>query len=175
MKQTKFFKAESKSYGGTLRTKRKNRGARPIATKNAMHLVLRSTKAKGKWSFLLKRKQVRSVIDKFAGRFGVKVISVANVGNHLHLLIRLTNRFTYKAFVRSVTGALAMLITGRRKGCGLKEGEKKFWDYRPFTRVVIGYRALLTTHDYLMINQLEGQGASRDFAGVLVEEFFRSG
>jgi hypothetical protein len=51
--QTPLFKNESNSsYGGSLLTTRKGRlHGRPLDTKNSMHLVLRSSKVKGEWSF----------------------------------------------------------------------------------------------------------------------------
>ncbi len=85
-------------------------------------------------------------------------MSLANVGNHLHLEIKLTTRHTYRAFIRAVTAAIAMAVQGKNRWNKVKE---KFWDYRPFTRIVVGYTALLTLKDYLEINMLEGQGVPR--------------
>lgn len=50
-----------------------------------------------------------------------------------------------------------------------------FWDYRPFTRVVIGYRAFLTLKDYIEINEWEGKGFRRSEAQLFVvaKEFER--
>lgn len=38
-------------YGGVLRTKAKNRGARPLSRKDSMHLVMRSSQTKNELSF----------------------------------------------------------------------------------------------------------------------------
>lgn len=169
MKQLKLLKSETNFYGGTFRNKRKGRqGSRPLAVRHSMHVVLRSSQAKGDKSFLKHRKKVRGIIDRFAKRYGVKIHTLANVGNHLHLHIQLANRFTYKAFIRAVTGTIALAMTGASK---LKKNAKKFWDYRPFSRVVIGYRAFLKVRDYVLVNQLEGQGHDRDYADIIVREF----
>lgn len=88
---------------------------------------------------------------------------MANVGSHLHLQIKLSNRFTYRPFIRAVTAAIAMAISGRTrlsaaKNGGSEEGHQKFWDYRPFTRIVQSLRAFLNLKDYVRINELEGFG-----------------
>lgn len=49
-----------------------------------------------------------------------------------------------------------------------KIGPYTFWDYRPFTRVITGFRALLSLKDYIRINQLEGFGYHRDEATYMV-------
>jgi hypothetical protein len=54
-----------------------------------------------------------------------------------------------------------MAITGASRWKPLKT---KFWDYRPFTRVVRGLRALLGLRDYIEINQMEGYGYDRSEA-----------
>jgi hypothetical protein len=71
VKQLNLLKPESKSHGGELRKKRKGRGARPISAKESMHLVLRSSKAKGDWSFKRKEneKKISSIIAKFSKKF----------------------------------------------------------------------------------------------------------
>ncbi len=169
MKQLKLLKAEKNFYGGTFRNKRKGRqGSRPLATKHSMHLVLRSSQATGAKSFLKHRKKVRGIIDRFAKKYAVKIHTLANVGNHLHLHLQLANRFTYEAFIRAVTGSIALAMTGASK---LKKNKGRFWDYRPFTRVVIGFRAFLGVRDYVLVNQLESQGFERDDAEIVIREF----
>jgi REP element-mobilizing transposase RayT len=128
-----------------------------------MHLVLRSSKATGEWSFrrAKNRRKIETLLTKFSRRFAVGVLSMANVGNHLHLHVQLTNRFTYKPFIRALTASIAMAITGRNKWTRQRLGRVKFWDYRPYTRVIVGLRALLGLRDYIRINTLEGYGYSR--------------
>lgn len=167
MKQLQLLKPESKSYGGTLRKKRKGRGARPISKKDSMHLILKSSKAKGDWSFKRKEnaQKIKTILDKFAKKYGVGINSVANVGNHLHIHMKLASRGTYKPFIRAVTSAIAIAITGVSRW---KKIDIKFWDHRPFTRVVQSWRAVLTMNDYMMINQLEGLGSTRIEARFIV-------
>jgi len=172
MKQIKLLKDESKTYGGELLRTRKGRsGPRPIDTRNTMHMVLRSSKAVKDWSFKrpTNEKKISEVVAKFSIRYGVKIISLANVGNYLHFHIKLTNRYSYKPFIRAVTSAIVMAITGTsRWKLPKKEDKIKFWDYRPFTRVIKSFRALLNLKDYLRINELEGYGCSRTEARFIL-------
>lgn len=184
MKQRLLLKNEPKAYGGELlKTRRGRSRGRPLDTKNSTHMVLRSSQAKGEWSFLKPKnaQKIREIFSRFGRKYGVKVISLVNVGNHLHVHLKLSTRHTYKPFIRSVTGAIAMAITGRSRwnataavksmSTKIDSAEKtklKFWDYRPFTRVVIGWRAVLTLRDYLRINALEGHGYTRQTARYLL-------
>lgn len=166
--QLKLFKNEPKAYGGELLRKRKGRkGPRPLDTKNSMHLVLRSSHAKGGWSFRVGQnpRKVERILKKFAGKYGVLLLSVANVGNHLHLHIQLGSRFGYKPFIRAITSAIAMAITGmsRWKKLGIR-----FWDLRPFTRVVVGQEAWSRLTRYIRLNQMEGMGFRRDVARIVM-------
>jgi REP element-mobilizing transposase RayT len=170
-KQLKLLASQPSAYGGTLLKTRKGRAnGRPLAVKHSMHLVLRSSKATGAWSFrrASNRKRIEAILAKFGGRYAVKILSMANVGNHLHLQIQLTSRFTFKPFIRAVTAAIAMAITGRNRWTAGKTARIKFWDYRPYTRVVIGFKALLGLRDYIRINELEGFGYRRGEAEFLV-------
>ncbi|MDX9731402.1 MAG: transposase [Bdellovibrionales bacterium] len=174
--QLTLLKKQKSAYGGELRNTRAGRaGARPLAVKQTMHLVLRSSKAKGAWSFRHARnaRRIQEIIHHFAGKNGVFILSMANVGNHLHIHMKLMNRFTYAPFIRAITSAIAMAVTGRsrwRKPTAQTKNEKKesFWDYRPFTRVIESFRALLTMRDYVRINQLEGCGVTRAEARSMI-------
>lgn len=173
--QLKLLKNESKSYGGELLKTRKGRlRGRPLDTKNSMHLVLRSSKAKNEWSFKRPQneKKVLKILSKFSLRYGVRVLSLANVGNHLHLQIKLQSRLSYKPFIKALTGSIAMAITGKTRWTSASSASKsklKFWDYRPFTRVIHGLRAFLTLRDYIEINKLEGQGYKKDEARLILK------
>lgn len=160
-KQLNLFKRSSERYGGDLLKSRKGRAhGRPLSTRNSMHLVLRSTQAKGDWSFTRHRVKIATIIEDFAVRNGVILKSMANVGNHLHLHVQLTHRHTYRAFIRAITAAIMMAVTGASRWKKIKL-DKKFWDRRPFSRILSGYRAVLRLQDYIRINQFEGWGLTR--------------
>lgn len=165
MKQIKFLKDEPKAYGGELLKTRKGRmHGRPLDTRNTMHLILRSSKAIGDRSFWKPKNkiEIKRIIQKFSFKYGIKIHSLANVGNHLHFQIKLSNRYGYKPFIRAITSAIAMAVTGKNRWTTSNNKEtKSFWDHRPFTRVVIGLRAFFNLQNYIEINQLEGFGMSR--------------
>jgi len=176
-KQTDLFKKVSRSYGGDLLTKRKNRThGRPISTQHSMHFVLRSTQARKEWSFKQHERAIRHVIEKFAAKNGVRLNSMANVGNHLHLHVQLSTRHTYRAFIRAITSSIMMKVTGasrwnkrpleKMKVTANRETNRptKFWDRRPFSRIVVGFRAFLTMRDYVYLNELESNGFKREQA-----------
>lgn len=192
-KQLKILKTTKSDYGGDLlRTRAGRRHGRPVSTRETMHLVLRSTKARGDWSFLRDKNNfaVRQIIAKFAAKYGVRVLSNANAGNHLHLQIKLTNRFSYPSFIRAITGAIAMSISGCSHWKNAKSGEnlatkslarndqpsnkapakrEKFWDARPFTRIAKSFAEFRNLREYVRLNEVEAMGFSRREARELVE------
>lgn len=113
--------------------------------------------------------RIRSILERFSAKYGVKVYSFANVGNHLHLHIQLASRHTYPAFIRAITGAIAMAVTGTSRWKKLKsQAKERFWDYRPFTRVLVGFKSFLGLKDYVRINRLEAGGVPRHEARWIV-------
>lgn len=177
MKQLDLLKNHPKAYGGELLKTRKGRSqGRPLATKHSIHLVLKSSQAKGEWSFRRPKNRVivQALLRKFSERYGVRILSFANVGNHLHLHLQLTHRAGYRPFIRALTGAIAMAISGVNRWNKRAGSNLKFWDYRPFTRVVIGFRAVLGLRDYIKINQLEGAGMKRAHAVMIIKRSFSS-
>jgi REP element-mobilizing transposase RayT len=149
MLQQKFglssFKIK-KAYGGSLRKKAANRGARPLCTKRSIHLILWSSEAKGAKSFIKNRRVLELTLSKIAKRFGVKIYRIGNAGNHIHLVVKLTNRYLYSGFIRALTGTLALKLRIK-------------WDFRPYTRIIEWGRDFKTVCEYVFLNQLEGVGA----------------
>ncbi len=175
------IKKSMKAYGGDLRKKAKNRGARPLVFRSgSMHITLRSTKAKGQTSFQnsAKRSKVKNFVYNFSFKKGVKILSFANVGNHLHLHVKLHNAHLYKAWIRGLSSGLAMISMGLEGLRQLKDKKQKFWDQRPFSRVIQSFRHFLKTKSYLEVNILEGMGIPRIEAELLINgsrRYFRTG
>lgn len=171
--QLSLLKKEKNAFGGSLFTTRKGReGSRPLSTRETMHLVLRSSKAQGDWSFKKpnNEKAIRRILQKFSEKYGIQILSAANVGNHIHLQIKLGSRYTYKPFIRAITSAIALAVTGINRWTKLAYEDNrrlKFWDQRPFTRVIQHFKAYLNLRDYIRINVLEGWGVKRDEARIL--------
>ncbi len=95
VKQLNLLAKQPMSYGGELLKTRKGRAhGRPLDTKHTMHLVLRSSQAKSGWSFRepKNRQAINEIVGSFSKKYGVKILSLANVGNHLHFHIKLATR-----------------------------------------------------------------------------------
>lgn len=161
----------STSFGGSLLKKKAHRHARPVSSKQSMHLVLKSTKATGRYSFRYGQNaaNIKQLIESLCSKYGVKLIKFSNNFNHLHLHAKFSSRVTYLRFIRTITAKLAMLVTGTKKSNSLKTifGKKRFWDYRPFSRIVYGFRGWKMAQDYIRLNQLEAEHVVRKREGRL--------
>ena len=114
-KNKHFFKA----FGGTLLKNSHAKSARPTATKHPMHVIIRSSQAKGALSFQRgkKHRQVDQLVRRVCKKHGVRLYEYANVGNHLHLLIKLHKGFLFgEGVYPKLTSSLAMLIVGYGRG-----------------------------------------------------------
>jgi REP element-mobilizing transposase RayT len=144
------------SHGGEL-AKGRRKIARPVALKKPMHLVLRASEARGKYS-LLRLEHARFVqitLTSVSRTYGVRVYEFSNVGNHLHLLVRASSRDGFKNFLRVLAGRIAQKVTGARKG---KPWGGRFWDLLVFSRIVEWGRAFAIARGYVVKNQLQALG-----------------
>ena len=155
-KQPSFhgFPEKERAFSPGRRTTRASRQYRPVVTKEAMHLVLRSDRARGTKSLLKYDHVVRAVIVKVARRRGVRVYRIVNAGNHLHITLKLSKQFLWHGFISGVTGGIARTL-GFMRDEGAKQG---FWNSRPFTRVIAWGRDYNVVKDYHVLNQLEADG-----------------
>lgn len=137
-------------FGGSL-LKGNPKGKRPLDSKLPILLTLRSVqggmrlpKAFGK---------VEASVKRCAHKYGVRIYEWSNVGNHIHLLIKLPKRQAWAAFIRELTGEIASRMKEQFRTKG------KFWMYRPHTRIVQGWRkAYQIAKSYVQLNELEAQG-----------------
>lgn len=135
------------TFGGQL-LKGNARTARPIDSKLPLHLVLRSH---GKVSMRSPRlyKRVQELVERVTKKYGVTLYEWSNVGNHLHFVIRVTKRQLWSSFIRELTGRIALAANTK----------ERFWIYKPFTRVVMGWRkAFRQVKDYVTLNRHEAEG-----------------
>jgi REP element-mobilizing transposase RayT len=161
MKQTQLLKKQKSDHGGDIKHPQKRQ--RPLSTKDSMHIVLRSSEASGPRSFRNYAKEISAILETFATKYNIEIKSYANVGNHIHLHIKLFNRRSYTPFIRAVTAAIMIKVTGFCKWRPKPEGFQ-FWDHRPFSRVVTSFKAFKNLVDYIQINFLEGLGVARQEA-----------
>ena len=146
-----------KHFGGACLGKSNPKEKRPLSTKKAMHLVMRSSLAKGAQSFRRKDKEVFKIVQKQAQQLGVKLYRYANGGNHLHLIVLPLSRSAFNKFVRAVSGLIARLILVTERGRPMPRNTQ-FWDQRPFTRILEWGADFYNTCDYLLKNTLEAYG-----------------
>ncbi|MBI2606647.1 MAG: transposase [Deltaproteobacteria bacterium] len=168
---------------------------RPLDTKRPVHIVMRSSRARGSWSLLslAHKKSIDSIVYKFAHRFRVRVMHFENVGNHVHLLVRASRRGDFQSFMRTVPAQIATRVTGAKKGKAVAprtEGvnlagrnaagehghasdvKRKFWDSLAYSRVVNWGKDLLGLHHYFTKNAFEGEGIELLTANGTVRRFF---
>ena len=137
------FKKQSDSFGGA-KQKGNPKGRRPLDSKLPIHLTLRADK-----SVLRLPKNFGVVEDnvyRIARKHGLRVYRFANVGNHLHLAIKISRIWRWSAFIRDLTGTLALKC-------------KTGWKFRPHTRIVRGWKkAYRIVTDYIDLNNAEADG-----------------
>lgn len=141
-------------YGGDkVRGKRKR--ARPFDPKRPVHLTMRSSVARGQFSLLhpRNRKRVDEAVTRLSRKWGVRIYRFSNVGNHVHFLLQAGERRGFQAFLRELSGRIAMLVTGAAKGRG-----RKFWDHLAWSRVVNWGKDFRATVLYLVKNLFEAEG-----------------
>jgi REP element-mobilizing transposase RayT len=142
-------------HGGDVRSG-KRKLARPFSARRPLHVVLRSTRARGAWSFRrpATEARLRQAMREQARRARVRVYEYANVGNHIHLLVRAKHRTELQVFLRSFAGVAARLVTGARKGHPVG----RFWDTLAYSRIVQWGCHFRRVRDYILQNELEALG-----------------
>lgn len=148
-----------REHGGDVR-RGKRKLARPIATKRPMHVVFRSSKARGEKSFLHRRNkgEIHLLLLETAERFGIKVFRYENVGSHLHLVIQGRKREAIRAFLRVFPQKIMFQVTGARKG----SPRGRFFDTIAYSRVVNWGREFDVLMNYLWKNAMEALGFRRN-------------
>jgi REP element-mobilizing transposase RayT len=131
---------------------------------------------------------IHHLLQKYALKFHIKVEQISVQGDHLHLLIRTRRRSQFQNFFRVFAGQIAQrmeksglltesLVTDAPRGGvasvapGQEPGDRKaqkpnstlseprgLWLYRPFSRVVRGWRAYRTVRNYIQLNEKESMG-----------------
>jgi REP element-mobilizing transposase RayT len=184
------------SFGGSLLKKSHAKVSRPLSSKQALHIVLRTDWARGEHSLLKKEREIKNTLLKLGRKHGVRVYRIANAGNHLHLLVRFTKRHGLQNFLRGACGIIARKMLGRERGLALGEkgserphgsdGTKsasprstaqaqRFWSQRPFTRIVSWGRDFNAVLAYVKLNTLEALGfLDRKFTKALPTQEIRN-
>ncbi len=149
--QKSNFTASNKSkkeHGGSLLLG-KRKGRRPLSTKNAIHLVLKSDL---KGVFNPGNRRLEQLIQNTAKRFHIRIYSMALNWSHIHCVMKIKDRKDYNAFIRVLTSILALRIRIHQNFAG------KVFTLRPFTRIISWGRDFKNVLSYLVLNELESLG-----------------
>ncbi len=159
------------SHGGSLRQLRKGRKFRPLSSRKPHHVVFKADKKALKLNFRSPRtyKIVRRIIDRYAKRFFIKIDQCSINFDHIHLNIRVPRRAMSHYFMRVVAGQIAQelqkenLLREVTDTPSIERGVMakrvmKLWLFRPFTRVVHGWRGYVILRNYIQLNEKEAAG-----------------
>jgi hypothetical protein len=86
-------------------------------------------------------------------RLGVRVYRYGNSGNHVHMVVLPKSRKAFHAFLRALSGILARICLTAEKGQAKK---MKFFDARPYTRILEWGREFTRVGRYVVQNAAEG-------------------
>ncbi len=174
--QLKLFKRSwlkhEAAFGGSLLKGSNPKKKRTFKNTLPLHIVLRSEHAKGKNSLLKWNKEIDSILELFAQRQGIRIYGAANAGNHLHLVVQAPSRDRLSNFLRAISGRIAQLVLEKAEfdqvkghrvvnagseqkdldGANIK---MRFWDARPWSRLVTWGREFNSVLRYLGINSTE--------------------
>ena len=95
------------------------------------------------------------MIYVYAARFKVHVYRAANVGDHLHLLVKSSDRKALADYLRVLAGRIAVTVSGAQKGV---KRIGKFWDHLCWSRLVKWGREFHVVQRYVFANELEFLG-----------------
>ena len=112
--------------------------------------------------------RVAKIVNRASYVSGVEIKSCVNVGNHLHFMIKFSNRLQYRKFIRMATGLLARFLLKAEKGEPKLRNNERFFDKLPFTRILSSWREIKNLNTYFYKNELEARG------GKFAREWFEA-
>jgi REP element-mobilizing transposase RayT len=169
--QRSFFKSKSEfsksriSHGGVTKGRRKI--FRPLDRKRRLHIVLKSSHARGTKSFVNNKLKVAALIESKAKVYGVVIHGCEIMRDHIHLFVSFKSRELIQSFMKVTAGLIARSITKATKG---KPFGKRFWDGLAFTRIITGRRDFATMRNYLAKNEVEREDGTLNRRAVEFHE-----
>jgi REP element-mobilizing transposase RayT len=141
------------SFGGSLLKNSHAKTRRPLDSKLPIHLAMRSDWAKMRLPKYFSK--VNQTVREVCQKHGVSIYQYTNVGNHLHMIIKIPARPKWAAFIRELSGRIAQVAQDLG---GKEKAKRKFWSKRPFTRIVGGWRrAFSMAKAYVRLNIYEAE------------------
>ncbi len=142
-----FLSPQKKDFGGSL-LQGKRKSKRPLSFKKPMHIVLKSTKARGIYSFINHRSKIEDAISSISKEKEIKIYGKAINFNHIHLVVHLSTEENYKHWIRLLPARITESI-------GF---QGNLFDHRPYSKVIEWGRQFQNVMDYQQFNQMEVVG-----------------
>ena len=129
-------------------------GKTPIDVRRSMHLVFKSRGGYGFHSMVKKKnnKFIRETLNNLAIRYNFKIYNFANVGTHLHLLVKARDRELFIKFLRVFPSKIALFILGAKKG----SAKGPYWAKAVFLRIVNWGKDFSNVMFYVLENAIQG-------------------
>ena len=150
-------------YFGGSHLKGNAKYGRPLSEKAPIHLVLKAENGFGTRSMLHPKNvvAVNRCVRQNAEKNGIRIYHFVNVGNHLHLIVKINQRRRYLKFIRTISGLIVRHVLGKERGKELQVADarskktptKKYWLNRPFTRIASWGRDYNGLCRYMIQNQ----------------------
>ncbi|OFZ31335.1 MAG: hypothetical protein A2622_01730 [Bdellovibrionales bacterium RIFCSPHIGHO2_01_FULL_40_29] len=159
-KQQNFLESMTRlnlSYGGELRKKRSGRGARPLSSKCSHHIVFKINRnVLSNKSFRHPRnfQVIQKLTTRYSKKFFVKIEQVSYQHDHIHFIARSSRRSFMHSFFRVFAGQVAQLLKVTDTKTDITN-KVAFWKYRPFSRIIKGWKNFKMTQAYVQLNELE--------------------
>jgi hypothetical protein len=122
------------AFGGHLLKNSNAKAARPLSGSSFMQIVLKSrtTASSQQWGKNIKARMLKITKD-MGNRHRVQIKEFTWKKNQLYLNIRLSRKKRYTPFIRALSGAIAIQMSGANKFNALNES---FWQGRPWTCIL---------------------------------------
>lgn len=147
-----FQKKLPKTFGGQL-LQRKRKSKRPLSTKSAIHLVIKSEKAKGNLSFVNHQSVIIKAISAISKKWNIKVHDQAVNFNHVHFVIQINSESDYRSWIVNSQLKLSDYFLSK-----LEIKLTQFFSLRPWTRILHWVEILKNAMEYLILNKMEVVG-----------------
>ncbi len=148
--QNFYFLTKLPKESGGSQALKKRKVQRTLSGKSPIHLVVRSDKAKGIYSFVNHQTTLNKLIIRLGKKHGIKIYAHAVNWDHIHFVIRIFHRQNYNSWIRDLTGQIVQCISSKTR-TQLRE----FFTTRPYTRLVSWGREFKTVMDYQILNKME--------------------
>jgi len=163
-----------KAYFGGSGLKSHPKVARPISTKDLMHVVLKSKQAKGPSSFLRIEREIISLAQRLGVRLNVKLSDIVVMSNHIHIALRVRQRRAFNGCLRALSGLVVRKLLKNEGSVPSERGSlinspsmwdgtiNSFFSGRPSSRIVAsGRKSWIAIARYFELNRLEKLGFSK--------------